>query len=134
MIYPNLHARLVSHVNVHPATGCWLWNCRAHGRGPFKYGRLNIRVQGTHRMVAAHRAMLVLQECGADVAIPLFWRVYEAYSVAGFEADHHESCTSCLCINAQHLQWLPRAEHLAITRARGQGIYLRNGLHQRLAA
>lgn len=120
--YSSLYARLCEHV-VEDPSGCWLWTLRADGRGRHYYPRLNIRVRGRHLMVFAHRAMLVLDECGHDVDIELFFHTYHAYGVARFEADHATTCVSSLCINARHLQWLPREEHQAATRARGQGIY-----------
>ena len=121
--YSSLYARLCTHV-VEDGSGCWLWQLRADGRSTSCiYPRLNIRVHGKHLMVFAHRAMLVLDECGHDVSIELFFQTYHAYSVARFEADHDPACVSSLCINPRHLQWLPRAEHQAATRSRGQGIY-----------
>jgi len=121
--YSSLYARLASHVVDDPC-GCWLWQLRADGRrDSCVYPRLNIRVRGKHLMVFAHRAMLVLDECGHDVDLELFFHTYHAYSVARFEADHAPTCVSSLCINPRHLQWLPREVHQAATRERGQSIY-----------
>jgi hypothetical protein len=121
--YANLHARLMANAKVDPDSGCVLWQLRAHGRKGNKYPRLNVFVRGRIQMIAAHRAVLVIDECGQDAPIEEFWDLYLAYSVAGFEADHAQTCVSPLCINRNHLQWLPREDHLAETKARGQGVY-----------
>jgi hypothetical protein len=121
--YASLHQRLMANTVTDLATGCVLWTRRAHGRKGNKYPRLNVWARGHLVMIAAHRAVLVLQECGHDTPNELFFDVYEAYSVAQFEADHAPTCVSPLCINEQHLKWLPRDDHLAETRARGQGVY-----------
>ena len=93
------------------STGCWLWTKRLDRTG---YSRLNARCDGKHRTVKVHRATLVLMECRGHHE--LFWPLYESYGHAGLEADH-----LCVgnphCVNPDHLQWLPNAEHVAKTAA-----------------
>lgn len=55
--------------------------------------------------------MLVLMELEGEWE--WFGFLYEMYSASGLEADHSDECTSPLCINPDHLQWLTRPENLA---------------------
>jgi hypothetical protein len=85
---------------------CWLWTA-SHSK---RYPRMCVRVNGKNFTIKPHRAMLVILEVGAEHH--LFWPLYELYSIAEFEADHH-CFNSPMCINPDHLQWLTEEENSA---------------------
>ena len=83
---------------------CWLWT----GSKRKRYPALSARLAGKHRRIAAHRAILVILDCGEETE--LFPELYDAYSIAEFQADH--LCfNNPLCINPDHLQWLTPEDH-----------------------
>ena len=105
-LYQNIFTRLLSNIE-EPENdqACWLWKGKVWKRYPH---RINIRCRGKHCQIKPHRAMLTILECGGETE--LFADLYDAYSVAGFEADH--LCFhSPLCINPDHLQWLTQEQH-----------------------
>lgn len=109
---PGLFTRLVRNTE-EPATdtGCWLWN----GRIVAHYGRINVRLNGRHRQLRAHRAMLVIMECLENDEPELFEELYDTYSAARMEAGHHCRMHPH-CINPDHLQWLTQEEHKVKTK------------------
>lgn len=116
--YLDLYHRLRALSSIDPADpdACWLWTSTVRGRTG-NYPMINVRVEGSHRQLAAHRVALVAREVmenGGDW--DLFWPLYLFYSVAGFEADHE--CNTPLCVNSCHLVWRTHEEHLALTLAR----------------
>lgn len=88
---------------------CWTWTGRIR-RG---YPQVNLRIDGKHRTLKAHRAMLVLTELEGETE--LFGALYDMYSAARMDADH--LCfANPVCINPDHLQWLGNSEHARKTR------------------
>ena len=104
--HAGLYKRLIANI-AEPCNdqACWVWI----GRTRRRYPATNIREGGRHISIQVHRAVLVLTELEGEHE--LFWPLYEAYSVAGFDADHLCFC-SPRCINPDHLQWLPKEEHV----------------------
>lgn len=103
--YADLWARIVASTE-DPDNGqaCWTWT----GKVTKRYPSMNVRRDGVHLTIKPHRAILVLLEVGFD--LELFWDLYDAYSIAALEADH--ICYgNPLCINPDHLQWLPAPEN-----------------------
>lgn len=125
--FSTLHERLMGLIEEpENEQGCWLW--REGRRMARNYPALNIRAGSAgHKMVRAHRAMLVLYELfDAGEGTSLFWELYETYSIAGFDADHLcDGANSSRCINPDHLQWLTKEEHERKTRECLQGVYRR---------
>lgn len=114
--YLDLYHRLrgLSKVDNEDPDACWLWTSTTRGRTG-NYPMINVRVDGQHRQLAAHRVSLVAKEImdnGGDW--DLFGPLYELYSIAGFEADHSE-CNRPLCVNCSHLVWREKEEHRALT-------------------
>jgi hypothetical protein len=70
--------------------GCWLWTGKTDHKRGGEYGRLNKRVDGKHKTVAAHREMenTFREEQGLPPLDP------------EETIDHY--CTSGLCINPDH--------------------------------
>lgn len=89
-IYDSLYERLVANTD-EPANeqACWLWKGSIHYKG---YGHLNIRINGKHTRVYAHR-------CMAEIMLkrPL---------APGEEPDH--LCLFRRCINPDHLEVVTR--------------------------
>lgn len=118
--YLDLYHRLrgLSAIDPEDPDPCWLWTSTLRGRTG-NYPMINMRVEGSHRQLAAHRVALVVREImergGEDW--DLFWPLYLMYSVAGFEADHSE-CNNPKCVNGDHLVWRTREEHLELTISR----------------
>lgn len=110
--FSGLYKRLVALTSdPRSETGCWV--CRP-APGQAAYGRINIRIRGQHRKVAAHRAMLTLIDCGDEPE--LFADLLELYSIAKLECDHLCFATP-RCINPDHLQWLTHEEHVEKNRS-----------------
>lgn len=123
--YRNIAQRL--RANAHRMRcGCLLWKGPKRGRTG-DYPMFNVRMNGQHRQIAAHRAALVAAEIRANRGgrWDLFGALYELYSIAGFEADHSGDCHSPSCINAKHLVWREKDDHLRVTierrKARKEG-------------
>ena len=81
---------IISEEHYHEGTPCWDWAGKldqSKNNGAF-YGRLNIRIDGEHKTVRAHRAS------------------FEAFTGKkirkGFEIDH--KCNREICIATLHLQ------------------------------
>lgn len=56
--HASLYARLVANTAEPEApTGCWRWTGRTDGKRGGQYGRLNVRVNGKHKTLQAHRVM-----------------------------------------------------------------------------
>lgn len=112
--YLNLYHRLLALTESDPENpnSCWLWKGATKGRNSL-YPKMNVWCGGKTRTLAAHRVALVVMEL--DGEWDLFWDLYQAYSIAGFEADHSPHCESPLCVNPEHLQWLDAEEHRRVT-------------------
>lgn len=108
--FSSLYERLVANTHTPESpTGCWTWK----GRIVNGYPRFNVRCEGKHLQLRAHRAMLCLLECEGETE--LFYSLYQTYSVAEFEAEH--LCDdNPACINPDHLEWLTKEEHLQRTK------------------
>ncbi len=83
---------------------CWTWK----GQLKKRYPSFDVMMYRKQKTIRPHRAILVILECGEDTH--LFPDLYNAYTIAGFEADH--LCFgNPLCVNPDHLQWLTKDEH-----------------------
>lgn len=61
--YRTLYERIVANTSAPETdTGCWLWTGRTDGKRGGQYGRLNVRVDGKHKTLQAHRAMKSIVE------------------------------------------------------------------------
>lgn len=125
--YGTLFERLVANSKIQEdqleSTGCWIWQGRSRGKHRnSQYPRFNIRCDGKHKQLAAHRAMLILMELNEkdESSMEYFWPLYQFYSIAEFHADHLCEGSGGLCINPDHLQWLPEDEHMAKTAQRNR--------------
>lgn len=88
--YASLFERLVA--NTHEPENdqaCWVWSGSRHYKG---YGTLNLRVDGKHTKVYAHR-------CMAEIMLERKLEMNE-------EPDH--LCLNRACINPDHLDPVPR--------------------------
>lgn len=116
--YLDLYHRLrgLSTIDLEDPDSCWTWNSTLRGRTN-TYPRINLRIEGEHRQLSAHRVSLIVAEileAGEDW--DLLWPLYLFYSIAGFEADHN--CNNPKCVNSSHLTWRTREEHLELTLGR----------------
>ena len=96
MTYPSLYERIVANTaEPESTTGCWPWKRSVDRYG---YGRLNVRRDGKHVQLQAHRAMAEIVEGRAlDPEI---------------ETVEHLCGTKC-CVNPDHFTFLTRAENSA---------------------
>ena len=90
--YKNMEERLMHNSVVDPATDCWNWIGSKDGRG---YGCLNVRIDGKHTTLKAHRA--AYQELVGPIP-------------DGLDIDH--KCYNTLCINPNHLEPVSPEENL----------------------
>ena len=105
-----LYQRLVANTDCTGTQACWTWTGRCH-KG---YPKVSIRIDGKHRTIKPHRAMLVLTELEGEAE--LFGALYDAYSASEMEAEH--LCYyNPRCINPDHLEWLTREEHIQRTHS-----------------
>jgi len=96
MRYPNLAARLLANNVLDPITGCRIWTGkRAKRRGGREDGRLNIRVNGRHKTVRAHRCS---------------YEVFNGPIPEGYQVDH--CYINPLCIEPTHLEAVTGEENL----------------------
>jgi hypothetical protein len=82
--YRNLEERLIANSVVED--GCWVWIGRRGGGRRGEYGHVNVRVNGKHKTLKAHRLAYV---------------VFKGEIPNGMTVDH--KCTNPLCINPDHL-------------------------------
>ncbi len=116
--YLDLYHRLrgLSRIDLEDPDACWLWTSTVRGRTK-NYPMINVRIDGHHRQLAAHRVALVAREIvdhGGDW--DLLGPLLHLYSLAGFEADHE--CNNPSCVNSDHLVWRTKKAHLALTLER----------------
>lgn len=94
--YANLYLRLVANtVEPESVNGCWCWTGHVDRYG---YGRVNVRVEGEHRKLQAHKAM-------AEI-------VFDRKLDPENETIEH-LCAVKHCINPDHFALLTRAENSA---------------------
>ena len=75
--------------------GCWVWTGKTDGKR-WPYGAVNVRVDGQHKTLRAHRAMAEVLE-----GRPL-------------DPDHEtveHLCGNTLCINPDHLELIDRVDN-----------------------
>lgn len=94
-LYSTLYERLVANTRV-DEDGCWIWT----GAKRRQYPSLNIRVDGKHQTVSAHRKML---EISTGWLFPL-------------DEAGHWHCFKPLCIHPDHLRIESVAENLSTRR------------------
>lgn len=86
--YATLYERLVANTaEPESSTGCWIWAGATDGRRGAQYPRVNMRIDGQHRCLKAHR---VMAQIFAEETLP-----------PTAEVDH--VCGETLCINPDHL-------------------------------
>jgi hypothetical protein len=83
-LYRNLEERLLA--NSQPENGCWIWLGKRGGGRNGEYGHINLRVDGQHKTLKAHRVAYI---------------VFKGPIPAGMTVDH--TCSNPLCINPDHL-------------------------------
>lgn len=91
-LYDTLYARLVANTTLvegQNENGCWLWTGKTDRRG--EYGHLNIRRDGKHVTVKAHREM---------------YRIVFGRELGPGETVEH-CCRVGLCINPDHFDEEP---------------------------
>ena len=102
-VYGSLFERLVA--NTHEPENdqaCWVWSGTRHYKG---YGTLNLRVDGKHTKVYAHR-------CMAEIMLERKLEMNE-------EPDH--LCLNRACINPAHLFLGTHADNMQDMWAKGRG-------------
>ncbi len=94
-LYRSLYERIVANT-AEPAgeADCWRWTGRTDGKRGGQYGRLNVRVNGKHTTLQAHRAMMTIL-------------VGRALDPVNETVEH--LCREPRCCNPDHLVLLPLA-------------------------
>jgi hypothetical protein len=101
MKYATIFERLVANTAEPESTqGCWVWTAAADNRPGRGYARINLRVDGKHRSLRAHRVM-------AQV-------FHDKPLTPADEVDH--LCYNVLCINPDHLEVCTKRENLSRRR------------------
>lgn len=102
MKYADMSDRIMALSVLCTATGCWLWLGQVKtGKGGSPRGKINVRVDGRHRKLQAHRAS------------------YEAFKRAvpeGHEVNHTCECT--ICVNPDHLVATTHSRNMVQENAR----------------
>lgn len=103
--YDSLFLRLVANSvsDDENLNSCWIWTGKVRTAGSHPYPHVNVRVNGCHRTVKAHRLMMEI--------------VLERALLPDAEVDH--LCYNTLCINPDHLREATPAENKARRRLRG---------------
>lgn len=97
MRYGTLYERLVANTAEPQSTnGCWLWTGATDGRRGAQYARINMRIDGRHRCLKAHRVMAQ--------------QFHETPLTPHDEVDH--VCGESLCINPDHLEVVSKSENV----------------------
>lgn len=102
--YSSMFERLVANTQVpdgqSPDTGCWIWTGKStrSRKKELRYPRINVRVDGKHKTLFAHRVMVAIVE-GRPIE-------------EEHEPDH--LCYNTMCINPDHLEEV----HRLVNRAR----------------
>lgn len=94
--YASLYERLIANSEAAPGQnecGCWLWKGKTDGKR-WPYGTLNVRIEGRHVTLRAHRAMA---------------EVFEGVLGPDDTIDH--LCRTALCINPDHFESISNAEN-----------------------
>jgi len=103
-LFERLVANTVEGSTLYRGCVCWLWQGKTDQ--PRRYGHLNVRVDGRHRTVKAHRAM-------AEV---ILGRTLHPI----LETVQH-GCDVTLCINPWHFDLIPNAENVRDMHAKLNG-------------
>lgn len=104
--YANVIERLMAHVVLVKATGCWRWVGHCDEKG---YGKVSFRVKGKKKPVGfrAHRVM---------------WEQVNGPLPPGDTLDHlTEVCIGEPCIHPDHLQAVTRQENSVRMQSRRRG-------------
>jgi Zinc-binding loop region of homing endonuclease len=101
MKYDTIFARLVANTAEPESTqGCWVWTAAIDDRPGRGYPRINMRIDGKHRSLRAHRVM-------AQVFHPTPLTPED-------EVDH--LCYNTRCINPDHLDVVTKLVNLSRRR------------------
>lgn len=103
--YPSLFERLLANTTQDSdnPNACWLWAGKStKGDSGNRYPKLNMRIEGAHKSVYAHRTMLEIVE--------------DKPMAANEESDH--LCYQTLCINPDHLERVTKQANYQRRRGR----------------
>lgn len=122
MKYDTLFERLVANTaEPESPTACWVWTGRRHGKG---YGRLNVRRDGRHVTLFAHREMQRQVTGGDFIEVelvpedPLGPIRLVPRPARGYDDTDDHLCWNTACCHPDHVEDVSRSENAARRWAR----------------
>ena len=97
-VYGSMYERLVANSEKpddQNECGCWLWTGKTDGKR-WPYGKVNVRIEGKHVSLRAHRAMAEITEGRA------------------LDPEHEtveHLCGNPLCVNPDHFELIDRVDN-----------------------